>query len=188
MKDFIKQVIKFIWYDDSMLSWIVNILIAFILVKFVIYPLLGLFLVTSHPLVAVISGSMEHDLNFDQWWEENKNWYESKGISKEEFKDFSMMNGFNKGDIILLKGSDKYEVGDVVVYVNPNHPNPIIHRIVETSVEDGKVIYITKGDNNAVQDPFEVDNVIGEASVRIPLLGWVKIIFTTIINRIVGGI
>ena len=188
MKDFVKQVIHFIWYDDSMLSWIVNILIAFILVKFVIYPLLGLFLATSHPLVAVVSGSMEHNVNFDLWWERNKDWYQPNGITKEEFKDFSMTNGFNKGDIILLKGSDNYEVGDVIVYRNPGHENPIIHRVVKAEVEDGKIIYITKGDNNSIEDPFRVRTVIGEAVVRIPLLGWVKIIFTTIVNKIVGGI
>ena len=50
----------FIWEDDSALSWIVNIVLAFILIKFVIYPGLGLLLGTSHPVVAVVSGSMEH--------------------------------------------------------------------------------------------------------------------------------
>jgi signal peptidase I len=50
----------FIWDDDSIWSWIVNIIIAFILIKFLVYPGLGLFFGSTHPVVAVVSGSMEH--------------------------------------------------------------------------------------------------------------------------------
>ncbi len=50
----------FIWEDDSVLSWFVNIVIAFILIKYLVYPGLGLVFGTSHPVVAVVSGSMEH--------------------------------------------------------------------------------------------------------------------------------
>lgn len=50
----------FIWEDDSVLSWVVNIVIAFVLIKFVVYPGLGWIFATSHPVVAVVSGSMEH--------------------------------------------------------------------------------------------------------------------------------
>jgi len=50
----------FIWYDDSALSWIVNILLAYVLIKFIVYPGLGLLLGTNYPIVAVVSNSMEH--------------------------------------------------------------------------------------------------------------------------------
>lgn len=50
----------FVWEDDSLFSWIVNIIIAFVLIKFVVYPILGLLLATNFPIVAVVSGSMEH--------------------------------------------------------------------------------------------------------------------------------
>ncbi len=43
-----------------MLSWIVNIVLAFVLIKFIVYPGLGLLFGTTHPVVAVVSGSMEH--------------------------------------------------------------------------------------------------------------------------------
>lgn len=55
-----RKIWYFIWEDDSLLSWIVNIVIAFILIKFVVYPGLGFVLGTTHPVVAVVSGSMEH--------------------------------------------------------------------------------------------------------------------------------
>ena len=60
-KKFLKKTWKFIWEDDSFLSWLVNIVIAFVLVKFIIYPLLGLLLGTGFPVVAVVSCSMEHN-------------------------------------------------------------------------------------------------------------------------------
>lgn len=55
-----KQFWNFIWHDDSALSWVANIIIAIILIKFIIYPFFGLILGTSYPIVAVVSGSMEH--------------------------------------------------------------------------------------------------------------------------------
>ncbi len=54
------KVWHFIWEDDSVWSWIVNIVISFILIKFIVYPGLGFALSTTHPIVAVVSGSMEH--------------------------------------------------------------------------------------------------------------------------------
>jgi len=51
---------NFLWNEDSILSWIVNIIIAFLLIKFVIYPGIGFALGTNLPVVAVISESMSH--------------------------------------------------------------------------------------------------------------------------------
>ncbi len=62
LKKNLKKVWWFIWEDDSLLSWIVNIVLAFILIKFIVYPGLGLLLGTNYPVVAVVSGSMEHKL------------------------------------------------------------------------------------------------------------------------------
>ena len=61
----------FIWEDDSVWSWIINIILAFVIIKFMVYPIIGLTLTTSHPIVAVVSGSMEHDGSFDDWWSSN---------------------------------------------------------------------------------------------------------------------
>jgi len=56
----LKRVWHFLWHEDSVWSWIANIVIAFILIKFVVYPLISLLLATPLPIVAVVSGSMEH--------------------------------------------------------------------------------------------------------------------------------
>src|SRR3989339_334584 len=73
-KNLLKKLWHFIWEDNSVWSWIANIALAFILIKFIVYPGLGFILSTSHPVVAVVSESMEHNMNFYDWWEENKNW------------------------------------------------------------------------------------------------------------------
>ncbi|MBT3865849.1 signal peptidase I [Candidatus Woesearchaeota archaeon] len=181
----LRKLWHFIWYDDSLASWLVNLVLAFVLVKFVIYPGIGLFLGTQFPIVAVVSGSMEHNgLDFESWWDENKDWYEEKEISNELFTSFKYKNGFNKGDIMFLKGvgPKDIKVGDVLVYETPLHSNPIIHRVVEINGGD----YITKGDNNRKEDkPVKAEQFerTGKAVLRLPLLGWVKIWFVNMFVR-----
>ncbi|MEK6835766.1 MAG: signal peptidase I, partial [Nanoarchaeota archaeon] len=179
-----KKIWNFIWHSDSLLSWIVNVILAFILVKFIIYPGLGLVLQTTHPVVAVVSKSMEHNSDFDAWWQENSKLYESYNINKQDFINYPMKNGFNKGDIIFLKSAKNVKIGDIIVFKG-NSANPIIHRVVKIH-DNGN--YQTKGDNNP--DSFNElgetninkNEVIGKAFFRLPLLGWVKILFTDLIN------
>ena len=59
-KSLFAKVWYFIWHDDSIYSWMANLLLAFVLIKFVIYRFLGLVLGADLPVVAVISGSMDH--------------------------------------------------------------------------------------------------------------------------------
>ena len=176
-----KRAYDFVVHDDSIWSWLVNLVLAFIIVKFIIYPTLALILGSSLPLVAVISGSMEHEgLGFDQWWEQNGYWYEERNITKEMFKEYKFKNGFNKGDVMVLMGADNIQIGDVLVYNSPSHNYPIIHRVTYINELD----FVIKGDNNDIQDPSLVnqDQVIGRAVLRIPYIGWIKIWFTQILG------
>ena len=91
----------------------------------------------------------------------------------------SMVPVLNKGDMIFVHNNGEFEVGDIVVYQTAQTPYPIIHRIIEM---EGDMIS-TKGDNNPVADPWNptpISAVHGKASIKFPLLGWVKIIFTHI--------
>ncbi|MEK6904397.1 MAG: signal peptidase I [Nanoarchaeota archaeon] len=184
---FWKKAWDFIWNDDSLLSWIVNLVLAFIIVKFIIYPGIGLMLGTSYPLVAVVSSSMEHKENFDEWWFDNSFFYAKYNITKEDFADFRFRNGFNKGDIMVLKGKEAKDIktGDVVVYENTFNRNPIIHRVIRIEKKEG-FYFITKGDNNPVEDQLKVseDQIerTGTAVFRIPILGYIKIMFTSLMG------
>ena len=189
MKKFLKALWHFIWEDDSILSWIANVILAFLLVKFIIYPVLGFMLGTGFPVVAVISSSMEHNgLGFDSWWDNNKNWYITEDIQKDDMRKAIFNNGFNKGDIIILVGKKPKDMErlDVMVYASDSYKYPIIHRVVQIDNADSGIEFVAKGDNNKVSDPAPVSEkqLLGKAVLRIPMLGWIKILFT----ELIGGI
>ncbi|MFH1182207.1 MAG: signal peptidase I [Candidatus Woesearchaeota archaeon] len=182
----------FIWEDNSVWSWLVNIVLAFVLIKFVVYPALGFMLSTSHPVVAVVSNSMQHSTgDFDKWWTESGNFYEQYGITKDDFRKFTMSRGFSKGDIIILKGAkpQSLKAGSIIVFFG-SAPDPIIHRVVERWEEDGQIYFRTKGDNNEgfVSDEIRINQslVVGKAWFKLPLLGYVKIIFAEMVRFIRG--
>jgi signal peptidase I len=218
-----KKVWHFLWEEDSILSWVVNIVLAFVLIKFIIYPGIGFVLGTDYPVVAVVSGSMEHktvnpcvmygvnrqcqlldkqifeicgkkfssrqDVTTDFFWKNCGYFYESRSIAKEDFSDFDFKNGFNTGDIIVLKGvkPENIEIGDVVVF-SASQAYPIIHRVVDVKKGNGILFFSTKGDHNVMQtmDDVEInqDDIIGKAVFRIPYLGWVKIGFFNLLGKI----
>src|SRR3989344_2753408 len=194
-----QRVWKFIWHTDSLASWIVNIVLAFVLIKFVVYPVLGALLGTSFPLVAVVSPSMEHEPWFDEWWTEKGAWYEQRNITKAEFQEFPMRNGFNKCDIIVLrqKQPENIELGDIIVFVSHRdrpRQDPIIHRVVKKWEVESGIRFATKGDANNGQIDDCSDNcldetniaqqqVLGVSLLRIPYLGWVKIAFVSLIGQ-----
>ena len=190
-KNILGKIWYFIWEDDSILSWFVNIIIAFILVKFIIYPGLGLVFGTNYPVVAVVSGSMTHDnQNFDNWWEQNKAWYEEHEFTKEQFKEFPFPNGFNEGDIMVLFGTKPQNIktGYIVVYeAHPDYP-PVIHRVVLREEDNTEVFFKTKGDHNSIVDKNKIteEKLLGNAVLRIPYLGWVKIGFTNIVKFLIN--
>lgn len=202
-----KKTWHFIWEDNSIWSWIVNIILAFVIIKFIVYPVLGLALSTSHPIVAVVSGSMEHFPNnndnlcgintlnyknsFDNWWIVCGDWYTDNGISKEQFKKFPSKNGFNTGDIMILYRTKIKDIkpGQVIVF-RANRPDPIIHRVVKKSEANNMYYMQTKGDHNENSYPFEQnigeEQYIGRAALRIPFLGYIKIWFVNIIKFIIS--
>jgi signal peptidase I len=174
--DWWKKFWKFL-KKDTWQSWIVSLILAFIIIKLIFFPGLSFVMGTSLPLVVVESCSMYHEAGFEKWWESNFAWYERKGITKEEFKKFSFKNGLNKGDIILVSGRGEYKTGDIIIF-DSSYRYPLIHRVVD---EDPLG---TKGDNgktNSNQLPQEKEinpeQVLGKSFLRIPGLGWAKLIF-----------
>ena len=200
IKKTLKEIWYFIWEDNSIWSWLVNIILAFVLIKFVVYPGLGFLLTTSHPVVAVVSDSMEHNnLGFDAWWEKNNGEYIEKGIDKKTFEMFPLKNGFNKGDIMFLVGRDpkNVEVGDIIVFISHRQrprSDPIIHRVVNKIEKDSYVTLETKGDKNSgsingcdnhgCTDETDImeEQLIGKTVFRIPLFGYIKIWFVDYIG------
>jgi signal peptidase I len=212
---FLGKIWYFIWHDDSILSWIVNVIVAFLLIKFIVYPGLGLIMGTNYPVVAVVSGSMYHGLehkgnvydicgnaytkkefrpNFEDWWDNCGSWYvENNNITKDEFKNFPLRNGFAKGDIIVLRGAKDIEIGDIIVF-DANQNYPIIHRIIEISEGNGTYKYTTKGDHNPgvgfIDQNIIQEKIYGKAYFKVPYLGYVKILAVDLLKFIginIGG-
>ena len=198
-KSKLKKVWNFIWNDNSIYSWILNVILAFVIVKFLILPGFGFVLDSEYPVVVVMSGSMEHDiesscipngycsnwicgksysssrsLGFDEYWYECGGPYEEIGIHKGNFYDYDYRNGFDKGALMFVKGQDDYEVGDVIVF-EAGEGAPLIHRIIK--IEEGK--YTTKGDHNGGikqnEMEFSKSQIYGKAFLRIPYIGWIKL-------------
>jgi signal peptidase I len=192
----VEKLWHFFWHEDTIWSWLANVVVAFLVIRFIIYPLLGVILGTSFPIVAVVSESMEHGLSnqiicgqrldefqesFDNYWTVCGDWYEKKGITKKQFAQFPFKNGFDKGDVIILWRANKknIKVGDVLVFQG-NKPQPIIHRVVNINDE----FYQTKGDHNkdSIEGEFgetkiKEERIFGKGILRIPYFGWVKIAF-----------
>ena len=150
------------WNDDSWQAWLVSVIIAFVLIKYALYPGIGLLFGTPLPVVAVVSGSMEHQpqngvlcgVNVQgdaDYWSACGEWYEERGISQEEFENYPFSNGFNKGDIIVLFGTapNNIQQGDVITY-HANKQYPLIHRVVGINDSNG-LVFSTKGDHNPTQ-------------------------------------
>ena len=80
----------------------------------------------------------------------------------------SMEPMMHYGDLAVVRPSESYQVGDVVVYHDPNISR-VIHRIV--AVEDGHFVF--KGDNNAWLDSYQAtsSDIIGKLWFFIPGAG-----------------
>jgi len=174
------QYIKKFWNflkEDTWQSWLVSLILIIIFIKFILFPTLSLITATPLPLVVVESCSMYHDSPFDEWWDKNSAWYESKDIVKTDFEKFPFKNGLNKGDIIFVWGRADYNLGNIIIF-NANTRHPIIHRLVTLDPLS------TKGDNgktNIDQSSFEKNipkqAVLGKSVFKIPAIGWLKLIF-----------
>lgn len=193
---------NFIWNDNSLLSWVTFVIVAFIFIRLIFFPFMGFVFGTSQAFVVIESESMEHEGSFlestltiplmeqdtlESWWENNGAWYESRGISFEQAKqDWDFQHGLDTGDIIIVYGRFEPQEGDVIIFNSQSQaPHPIIHRVVSLDPLQ------TKGDNNNQQlsgtngygiDETNIDEsqIIGKAIFRVPKIGWLKVLVVKI--------
>jgi len=159
---------------DTWQSWFVSIVLLFILIKLILFPLVSFLTGSPLPLVVVESCSMYHESPFEEWFSKNSAFYEERNITYSDFKSFSNKNGLNKGDIILVVKKAEYNMGDIIIF-DARARYPIIHRVISQNPLG------TKGDHNSEQITIEKEisegSVLGKAQVRIPFIGWLKLIF-----------
>jgi len=177
VKAYLKKFWRFL-QGDSWASFVVTLLIAFVVIKYIFFPGLSFLTGTSLPLVIVESCSMyHHEDGFERIFSES-DVYEDEGITLDDTSNWIFPDGFSKGDVIFVVGADEIEVGDVIIFEG-NARHPLIHRVVYANDT-----FATKGDNyktNSEQLGSEKsiyeEQIIGKALFRVPLVGWAKLIF-----------
>jgi len=100
----------------------------------------------------------------------------------------SMEPTLHIGDLLIIRGGLKAEDihadpkdGDIIIFINPSDPSdlPIVHRAIEKIQKNGKWYFITKGDNNPLDDYrtfgwlVPEKYVIGKVIFVIPKVGYV---------------
>ena len=97
----------------------------------------------------------------------------------------SMYPVIESGDLITchtLEAED-VKVGDVITFYDPmgNGTSVVTHRVLEISEKDGRPQFVTKGDNNNVEDqvPVDAEDLIGIYQKRIPKAGNVAMFMQT---------
>ncbi len=105
------------------------------------------------------------------------------------YKNFIVITGsmkptLNIGDIVFVKETTDIKNKDIVSFKTNNAV--VTHRIVEIKKEDGKTLYITKGDANSDNDTelLSIENIEGKYSFKIPFLGNVILFFQRPIGMI----
>ncbi len=90
----------------------------------------------------------------------------------------SMAPTLDIGDVVIDKTINVLDVkiGDVITFRDPNHSKrTVTHRVRAISVEDGNVIFTTRGDANTGNESWVIPATgrIGRVDFRIPKLGYV---------------
>lgn len=102
------------------------------------------------------------------------------GISFFNMKSSAMKPELNKNDFIIVK-EDKnkaLETGDIIAYrVNGNIK---INKIFYIQIDDGKIAYVTKSNQNYYPDNEKIkkEQIIGTVVTHVPILGF----FTNILE------
>jgi len=94
----------------------------------------------------------------------------SRYIKIFEVASSSMEPAVSTGSLVFSVGTKTLKLSDIVVYKIPQNSVPITHRIIKILNIHNKTFYITKGDNNKVEDPYPItqDEIIGKVDLIIP--------------------
>ncbi len=87
----------------------------------------------------------------------------------------SMEPAISTGNVVVIQKKDSYLVGQVVTFGEQTQNGiPTTHRIISTEVQNGELVYLTKGDANEEVDvdPVSEGDIRGAVWFTIPALGF----------------
>jgi signal peptidase len=110
------------------------------------------------------------------------------GVQPALVSGVSMEPSYAVGDIVITREVDinSLQVGDVIRYRSASGRS-IFHRITEVTGGGGARVFITRGDNNNVDDPPVIASQIdGRVVLKIPKLGWLPIRLNEALRWVAG--
>ncbi len=87
----------------------------------------------------------------------------------------SMEPAIHTGSVVLVKPATNYQIGDIITFGKIGKTQtPITHRINDIRIQEGKPIYITKGDANNAPDTKEITQaeIHGKVLFSLPFAGY----------------
>jgi signal peptidase len=95
----------------------------------------------------------------------------------------SMVPTFGVGDLVVVQDVEAEEVvvGDVIRFYKG--ATAVIHRVVEIQEENGRLVFVTRGDgNNVADDPITAAQVDARVVMTIPKLGWPAVALRSLLS------
>ncbi len=181
IKKTIKKIWNFLWKEESLASYIAFIIVTFVFLRFLFFPVF-LFLTGYSDVAAVVSSSMErNELTEHTFYR----WLEFNNFDMNEVEEWPFLEGLYIGDVIFVRNvePEEIEVGDVILFYSGN--KRIIHRVVFIEEENGNYFYTTKGDANSNISPSEenipYELIKGKLFQRVPYLGYPRVVISWIL-------
>jgi len=87
----------------------------------------------------------------------------------------SMEPAIHTGSVVVVKPEEQYSIGDIITFGQLSKTKiPTTHRILEVKNENGKTLFVTKGDANDSPDsaPVAKSEVLGKVLFDAPYLGY----------------
>jgi signal peptidase I len=99
------------------------------------------------------------------------------GLQRYVITGGSMTGTIGKGSVVYsrLVPVSSLRTGDIITFVPPSQTEPVTHRVLSVTRRPGKFVFRTKGDFNAVADPWTITFTqpkLARYSFHIPYLGY----------------
>lgn len=88
----------------------------------------------------------------------------------------SMAPVVNRGDLIFIHSAKIYKTGETITFCQDKNCKILVtHRVFDLRLEQGRLIYITKGEANDLPDTREIktEEIVGKVIFIVPYLGYV---------------
>jgi signal peptidase len=110
------------------------------------------------------------------------------GVRPSLISGNSMNPALYPGDVVITRvlAPDKVQTGDVIRFRRDGID--VVHRVVDVHKDGSSLFFITRGDNNDVDDaPVMADQLEGKVILTIPKVGWIGILFRQALARAGGA-